>query len=189
MMDDQGGAGLRGRDPAGRPRELFPLPHVNTAREKLAPSARGSRQRASQAARVNERVNELIDGLNYLYGAGPAADGRMPSLAQEGVLDYLHRVVQQRAPPPEGCAAPQEALRELLRSSAVYGGGGTLAAYREGLVSLPDDVTGAPNAADILDTGDREMLMGFEERVMMTPAERKEVLADEGPSLGTSIRR
>ena len=102
-----------------------------------------------------------------------------PSPAQLQAVSHVRAKVTARKP-PEQRLAPQEALRELLRNSTVYGDGSAMAPYRDGLVSLPESITGTPLVSDVLNTNDREMVIGFAERVLLPPSELDETLATEG---------
>eukprot|EP00974_Lingulodinium_polyedra_P087597 8490356-Lingulodinium_polyedra.AAC.1 len=55
-----------------------------------------------------------------------------------------------------------------------------MAAYREGLVAVPETVKDAPFATQILDARDREILVGFSEHALLPRADYEERVAVGG---------
>ena len=70
------------------------------------------------------------------------------SPAQDEAQHVLHRAAEAFTPPVTR-VAPQEALRALLRSSAVYGDGSSTAPYRD-LLALPDSSVRATPVQDLV---------------------------------------
>ena len=75
--------------------------------------------------------------LNSLYGVEDVPLAQHASSAQDEARHVLHRAAEAFTPPVFR-VSPQEALRALLRSSAVYGDGSSTAPYRTDLLALPD---------------------------------------------------
>ena len=102
-------------------------------------------------------MNESIDALNYFASGRGASNDRVgvapcssaPTSAQSLILDDLcacHRVFESTE------RTSQEALLALLRVGSVYDQGPTtqLAAYKPGLVSLPERQSVICNLSDHL---------------------------------------
>ena len=114
------------------------------SRGQLGHLSRGVAQRVRKREAIIASVNDVIAALNSLYGVGEFSSTGTFSPAQRRVVRCIEEKVVRRKPPLE-TVAPQEAFRELLRGSAVYGEDTVTAPYRDGLVSLPDSVAGPPH--------------------------------------------
>ena len=157
---------------SGRQRGLFPLPFIEDISVLDRRLSRGVRQRLGIRRKLAQRTNEMIEALNSLYGVGGFAAPVRSSPAQSVSVGYLAKVAKEFdlvATRPRA----QEALSELLRSSAVYRDGSTTAPYRESLLSLPGFVGGAPLVSTLVRPEDQEYLMGIQREGLV---ERRGVL-------------
>ena len=128
---------------------------------------------------------------NLLRGAiHPAV---APIKVGEEVAARLRRLVVT-APTSVGAPAPETALKELLRGRGVCEvapSGVDLAPYRSNLVSLPADLEGSPNLADLLPPDARVFLDGEHELMRRTREETRALVEDGGvvrPSMDSALR-
>lgn len=159
--------------------DLFPIPRMHEEPDNPNIS-RGCRQRQLRRLAHARRVNETIDSLNWM--AGCTAHGA--SFPQFG---HLHAEVHERVQglislrgSPAEALTPQEASRELLRGRVGYEldpANPNLAPYKEGSVSLPGDVKGAPMVRDLLPEEDQAMLDGFDQRMLREREEFEQLSA------------
>ena len=140
-------------------REALPAP-LRPRREKDAERAVACRQRAG--------VSEMPHALNSLYGVEDYAAAQRTSPAQ----DEACRMLPSRVP-------PQETLRALLRSSAVYGDGSSTAPE---FLALPDSGVQATPVQEIVRREDSEYLVGFKEKILLSSEEFRETVGSEGPA-------
>ena len=91
----------------------------------------------------------------------------------------LHRAAETFSPPASRLP-PQEALRALLRTPAVYGDGSSTAPYRAELPALPDSSVQATPVQDLVRREDSEYLVGFKEKILLSSEEFRETVASEG---------
>ena len=120
-------------------------------------------------------------GLNHL--AGFDDESRWPASlsnrAQAAVLARVKRAHLQRPPPPEK-NSPQAALRQLLQCKAgsAYGDGmpGRLASYVRERLSLPRGQGQPVRLEELLPSAEREMLVDFRGRMMLSDEELGGVL-------------
>ena len=108
----------------------------------------------------------MIDALNSLYGIGKFDPPAVPSPAALQARDHVRDMVRFRKP-PAARQAPQEALRELLRSSAVYGDGSNTAPFRHSSVALPDSIGDGCPVTELVRAEDRDYLDGFDQKVLL----------------------
>ena len=144
---------------------LFPL-SILPAEPMPRGMARGCRQRVLRRARRREELNEGLQALNWLAGLGKDA-GTVSQLTGP-VHDRLASLIAERGPPvPEHCT--NEAVSALLGAEVGYDhGDATLATYLKGHVSLPDSVDGAPFAHEVGPQQCRDLLVGFEEQMLLS---------------------
>ena len=95
------------------------------------------------------------------------------SPAQSEAQRVLHRAAEAFTPPASR-VSPQEALRALLRSSAVYGDGSSTAPYRADLLALPESSVRATPVQDLVRSEDSEYLVGFKEKILLSSEEFRE---------------
>ena len=91
----------------------------------------------------------------------------------------LHRAAEAFTPPVTR-VSPQEALRALLRSSAVYGDGSSTAPYRADLLASPESSVRATPVQDLVRREDSEYLVVFKEKILLSCEEFRETVASEG---------
>ena len=109
-----------------RQRGLFPLPCGGSNLQSRSGLSRRCQQRAGRRRQLRERVSEMTCALNSLYGVEGFPPAQHVSPAQDEAQRVLYRAVEAFTPPASR-VSPQEALRALLRSSAVYGDGSSTA--------------------------------------------------------------
>ena len=103
----------------------------------------------------------------------------------EATIDHIRAHAELRC--PAGGAReyqpPEAALRELLRPPgggyAAASGGSQLAPYRQGMVSLPDDVSDAKELDEICSEHARQYLVGEGERMFRRPGDCHEPWRDD----------
>ena len=185
-MSEERGLGGREAHPRHKgvgAKRLFPLPPVHVPTRVHCRSHDSRRATQSETQRVQEalHVNEVVHGLNWLDGA---ECGKLPAnAAQVEVLEAVRSRVR--------CASkglpfttPRAAFDELLRGRSVYTVGQApvaLASFGEGRVSLPDDMSGAPNVEDVLPSHALWFLKD-EERMMRCEKELCGLRPDEVPN-------
>ena len=121
-----------------RQRGLFPLP-CGGGMERI----RGGLSRGGPAASLATDVScvnvcsETTCALNSLFGVEGFPPVQRASPAQDEARHVLHRAAEAFTPPANR-VSPQESLRALLRSSAVYGDGSSTAPCHADLLALPE---------------------------------------------------
>ena len=154
---------------------LFPLPRPPRLHVPGGLSRRAS-QRLSKKARIREELIETISALNWMHVGDFDAAPLDSSPLQRDVCRYLEsRVSAVGDLDGHGCLPSQEAaLLELLRGQDGYAEPATpasLAPFNLELVSLPEDLTGAPCAEDLLNEDDRRYLEVQERMLRDSPKE------------------
>ena len=142
-------------------RHLFPLPELAVESiDGVSGLSRGVAQRiARRRARVEE-ANSMVRALNWLSGCPPSSSPSKASSVQVHVLNHVLKRAGECKPTGEG-PSPQEAFKELLRSTAAYGGECAAAPYREGCVALPGVSSGAYLSVQPWMTHRLDFWMGF----------------------------
>ena len=159
---------------AWRGAELFPLPRVGVAElgEMVDLSSVVGGKRGVH--RMLQDINDCTRSLNWLssteFQAPRRALGRAGRVRLEGARgEVLRRVAglcEERGP----CCrdvTPKEAFQELLRGRGLYQtetAYATLAAYKHGAVSMPEDANSAPRVVDILPDSAQQYLVGLRRR-------------------------
>ena len=92
----------------------------------------GWQQRAGRRHEPRKRVSEMT------CRAGFTSQGGGFPLRRKAMLEHVLQRAAEAFTPPVTRVSPQEALRAVLRSSAVYGDGSSTAPYRADLFALPD---------------------------------------------------
>ena len=163
---------LDGPTPVGG--TLFPLSY------RAVPLVDGTgvhRRRARRRAARAREANEAIFGLNFLAGLGalrvPAADGDN-SLQAAAIRDVFAFVDECEY---DQCSE-EGSFHEILRGRAGYDSDttaqGSLAPYQPPLLAVPDDVSQAPFARDIVGPGAHSFLDGIKR--MLRSQEQVELL-------------
>ena len=74
---------------------------------------------------------------------------------------------------------PQEALSKILRGRSVYGvdqpAQAGMVKLNTGLLSVPDSTAGSPSILEVSAPGESSILLGFEQRMLRTPEEFREI--------------
>ena len=135
------------------------MTHKKFFERREAVAWRLSRRCRQRAGRRRERVSDMARALNSLHGVEdfPAATRSSPA------LDETRRILYRAAEafsPPVSRDPRQEALRALLRTSAVYGDGSSTAPHRAELLALPDLSVQATLVQDLVRREDSECLVG-----------------------------
>ena len=142
---------------------LFPLPQLPSLK-MCRGLGRGASQRLGKKVRIREEQRETIAALNWMhtgdFDAQPA--GAMSALQVE-VLERVESMVELAGDLGDQCHLPSQeaALRELLRGQDGYAEPSvpaSLAPFKLELISLPQDLRGAPRAEDLLPVEDRRYL-------------------------------
>eukprot|EP00435_Cladocopium_sp_Y103_P029700 s2867_g7.t1 len=134
---------------------LFPLPRPDILHGVPGLSRRAS-QRLSKRARIRHELRELISTLNWMHvGDFDARPGPMVHPLHDVVVNYLHSMVERACDLGDQCCVPSQeaALRELLHGQDGYSEPSTpasLAPFNLELISLPQDLSDAPCAEDLL---------------------------------------
>ena len=170
-------AGMEQPGPAAKPsggeRSLFPLPFFACPAKKFGCS-RPVKQRRDRIRRAVENCNEAIFGLNWLSGhRGCIPDGILVDGLQQQVMARVDGLVQCQKP-SGAIDRPEAALRSLLKGASPYDLGisnETLAPYQYDLVSVPQDIKGCPDLADVLDVHDRSFLEQDRELMLKSASE------------------
>ena len=162
-----------------RQRGLFPLPCVGSSLQARSGLSRGCQRRAGRRNQLHQRVSEMTCALNSLYGVEGFPPAQRVSPAQSEAQRVLHRAAEAFTPPISR-VSPQEALRALLRSSAVYGDGSSTAPYRADLLALPESSVQASPVQDLVRSEDSEYLVGFKEKILLSSEEFRETVASQG---------
>ena len=164
---------------SSRQRGLFPLPCAGSALRSRCGLSRRCQQRAGRRHQLQQRVSEMTCALNSLYGVEGFRTAQHVSPAQREAERVLHRAAEAFKPPASR-ASPQEALRALLRSSAVCGDGSSTAPYRADLLALPESSVRATLVQDLVRSEDSEYLVGFQEKILLSSEEFRETVASQG---------
>ena len=167
---------------------IFPIARVPWPPARNS-TTRSSRQAWGEDIKVARLINEQVDALNWLHHPVRPLNPEVivPNARTVEVIALLRaRAIALRAVEKEDDApSPAEALRGLLRGRRPYDaaapGGGTLATFNDGTVSLPDDVSTSPLAADLVLDEARNYLE-VPERMMREKGEL-DVLFEHGPPL------
>ena len=129
--------------------------------------SRGCQRRAGRRRELRKRVSEMTCALNSLYRVEDFPPAQHASPAQDEARHVLHRAAEAFTPPYTR-VSPQEALRALLRSSAVYGDGSSTAPYRADLLASPESSVRATPVQDLVGREDSEYLVGFKEKILLS---------------------
>ena len=155
---------------SSRQRGLFPLPCAGNPLQPCSGLSRRCKQRAGRRYQLQQRVSEMTCALTSLYGVEGFRPAQNVSPAQREAQQVLRRAAEAFKPPVSR-ASPQEALRALLRSSAVYGDGSSTA---------PESIVQATPVQDLVRSEDSEYLVGFKEKVLLSSEELRETVASQG---------
>ena len=138
--------------------EVFPLPRVDGPWSRVVGSRDKTTRRDSKLGCHKLRVlNEICGALNWMHGTAFTLQPRVASDTQQEVQRRL-AILTDSAWPREVPPLPETALRELLKGRCIYEVDGTplnLAAFTDGTLSLPSDVSDAPRVLDLLPEGAR----------------------------------
>ena len=169
--------------------EVFPLPRVDGPWSRVVGSRDKTTRRDSKLGCHKLRVlNEICGALNWMHGAAFTLQPRVASAAQQEVQRRL-AILTDSAWPREVPPLPETALRELLKGRCIYEVDGTplnLAAFTDGTLSLPSDVSDAPRVLDLLPEGARFFLKDIER--MMRPAAETATMREEQPIVPYTCR-
>ena len=168
--------------PSSGVRDLFPLPRpVGDGR---VAHGRAQARRAEQTAAM---VTCAVDALNWLAGRRAGGSSPIeflgPSPMQDDVHQRIHGLVSdimQRSVDSAARPDPREALSELLRGKALYGGiaDSVLAPYRVGRPSLPEGSADAPFMMDHLSPQGLHYAEGQGRRMRRDEEEARKSLED-----------
>ena len=158
---------------------MFPLPLLEEECLERVVGGRASRRRHGRERLVRELVDDAVLALNWM-------NGYKDKVVVEKVTDK-HRELHERlwrlasrhvAAAPANLPNVAAAACELLRGSPGYtdtADQGNLASYKEGSVSLPEDVFGCPSLLEVGDAECRRCLEEKHERMLRDPEEMREV--------------
>ena len=158
---------------------LFPLPRLPSLKMCRGLS-RGASQRLAKKIRIRGELRETIAALNWMhtgdFDAQPA--GALSNLQGE-VLEHVEKTIDLAGDLGDQCHLPSQeaALRELLHGQDGYAEPSvpaSLAPFKLELISLPQDLRGAPRAEDLLSVEDRRYLE-VQERMLRSDSECVEV--------------
>ena len=147
--------------------DIFPLPQLSEP-ERPVGACRRTVQHWSLRRKVCQATNDTIDALNWMSGydarrpTSPSRTGRL----QDDIIGDIQRLVESRKPTGESSEA---AFRALLRGRTLYDevrADVNLAPYQADRVSLPSDVRDSHPILDLLPPRSREMLEGYQERML-----------------------
>ena len=164
------------------PRELFPLPLVQTVGGELPLFSRKVHQRLRRRGRRASLANQAIHALNEAYGhaapsTAPLSAAQLAS--QRAILSSIASV------PDEALVYPtREAIDELLGTAHAYDGDGApsrVRRYDPALVSLPEVGACVPQALDLLDERAAGVLRNFESALLRSDDDWGLVCEREGP--------
>ena len=154
-----------------RQRDLFPLPRPNALSNcPNTKASRSSRRRLTRRTSADELLFDGIEALNSLAHCGTSVSGEPCNSAQSACMSRLRDAVREFGGPPT-FAPGSSALSELAARSATYGGGSTIAAYDEKLVSWPPLGTKAVPAEELLDGEPLELLREWKHRLLRSADE------------------
>ena len=129
-----------------------------------------------------EDQRQALKGLNWLAGCAGVEGG-----THSQVHDYVARLVKERGA-PDFFQSEEEAARTLLRDRVSYDAGcSNVAAFEQGCVSLPDDISGAPMLDEALPHAARRYLKDEFAPMLRSEAEILE-LADHARTLLEELR-
>ena len=175
-----------------RQRDLFPLSRPKTL--KTCPNSKtslNSRRRLARRTSTDELLFDGIEALNSLAHCGTAVAREPCTSAQLACMTRLRAAVRDFGGPPT-FAPGSSALSELAANSATYGGGSTIAAYDEKLVSWPPLGTKAVPAEELLDGEPLILLREWKHRLLRSADEclqlRNELQLD-APYVDPVLRR
>ena len=172
---------------SSRQRGLFPLPCENDVKQLPGRLSRECRQRAGQRRELSTRASEMACALNSLHGVEDFFAATRSGPAQEETRRILYRAAEAISPPVSR-DPPWEALRALLRTSAVYDDGTNTTYYRAELLALLDSSVQATHVHDLVRREDSEYLLGFKEKILLSSEEFNETVGSEALLGFTSIR-
>ena len=110
---------------------------------------RASKQRILRRRKHLNRCNDTLQALNWLGHATCAERGTLVSNLHAEIRQRVVTLVSERKLPDDPIS-PEEAARTLLRAKSGYEMADVnVASFEDGLVSLPESVLDAPNAADL----------------------------------------
>ncbi len=163
-------------------RQLFPLPKL-PGPERAPHRCRRTCRRRAEAGRLASLTNEAIAALNYMSGFVDETGGapRATSEMQREVIartEDLARLVMRAHP---DAPSQRAAYMELLRGKAGYDldfAGTTLSPFHIDRVSLPSDLSGAPNIVGVPGDADRTLVEVEAQPFLRDPAEVGEWLAE-----------
>ena len=142
---------------------VFPLPRPPSLM-MCRGLGRGASQRLSRKVRIRSELRETISALNWMHtGDFDSRPGGPSSTLQYEVLDRLERMTELAGDLGDQRHLPSQeaALRELLHGQDGYAEPSvpaSLAPFKLELISLPQDLRGAPRAEDLLPLEDRRYL-------------------------------
>ena len=167
-----------------RERVLFPLERHHALSSPAAVSL-GKGAKASLA----RDVDEALWGLNYLHGESARSEAK--SLNEWSA--YRSRRIQAsvwsrvedaalQALDHDGAQGPEGCLKHLLRGRSVYDSApsSSVAPFESGRVALPTSLHGCPQLSSLLPAADRNLLEGFEQRLLRDPSEVESLIRDHG---------
>ena len=90
--------------------------------------------------------NEAVLCLNWMACGRWTSSPSPPDAMQAEVTARIRRLVHEQ-PPPVDAPSEEAALKELLRGRSIYEptAAASLAPYQPGMVSLPNDLSSAPD--------------------------------------------
>ena len=127
--------------------EVFPLPSPIVEALPRDGLSRGCVQRVQRRRRHCRAVAEVVDGLNWLAGAGSTSVRGEHLRCHSEVWRHVEQAVLERASVP--FVSPSEAARTILGHKAGYGHdvASNVRPYMKGAVSLPGSTAGGPLTA------------------------------------------
>eukprot|EP00438_Fugacium_kawagutii_P016537 Skav227298 [mRNA] locus=scaffold2645:95140:99516:- [translate_table: standard] len=157
-------------------RSLFPLPYPACVSLNDG-GCRTVRRRKERIRHLESNVKEVIWALNWMAGCKDDDVSQPCSPMQDEVLQRVDGLVKLQK--PSGCIpSPEGALSELLHGASPYDFkpvNESLASYRAELVSVPSDIHGCPDLADILPCDDRRFLEEKSELMLRRGVEAQEL--------------
>ena len=129
--------------------ELFPLPCCEVGAGPSRRLARRGQQRVTRRTALRRQAASTCAAWNWMAGHDATPPASSLSVAQQCAQSQALECAAMVPPPEE---SKEAALSALLRSEAGYdsaAGVGDLAAFRQGSVSLPADVSDSPALADL----------------------------------------
>ena len=142
---------------------LFPLPRPPPL-AMCRGLSRGASQRLSRKVRIHNELRETISALNWMHtGDFDSQPTGLTNPLQQEVLDRVNNMIDLAGDLGDLRHLPSQeaALRELLHGQDGYAEPSvpaSLAPFKLELISLPQDLRGAPRAEDLLPMEDRRYL-------------------------------